>query len=64
MRLHWLRGRVRQGHFRARHIPGLFNIAGFFTKSLHVNRHRALALAPHVASDSPSSTPPSTFLQS
>jgi hypothetical protein len=43
MRFHWLRDRVRQGHFRIIFVPGLLNIADFFTKALPVARHRTLA---------------------
>jgi hypothetical protein len=34
MRFFWLRDRVRQGHFRIKHLPGIWNIADFFTKPL------------------------------
>jgi hypothetical protein len=34
MRLHWLRDRVAQLQFLVRHIPGLVNIADYFTKAL------------------------------
>jgi hypothetical protein len=43
MRFHWLRDRVRQHHFRILFVPGLRNIADFFTKALPVARHRTLA---------------------
>jgi hypothetical protein len=43
MRFHWLRDRVRQGHFRLIFVPGLKNAADFFTKALPVARHRTLA---------------------
>ncbi len=43
MRFHWLRDRVRQGHFRVIFVPGLRNVADFFTKALPVARHRILA---------------------
>jgi hypothetical protein len=43
MRLHWLRARVRQGHFRLIFVLGLRNAADFFTKALPVARHRTLA---------------------
>jgi hypothetical protein len=43
MRLHWIRDRVRQGHFRVVFIRGLHNVADFFTKPLPVARHRVLA---------------------
>ncbi len=50
MRFHWLRDRVRQGHFRLIFVPGLKNAADFFTKALPVARHRTLA--PFFAVDS------------
>jgi hypothetical protein len=34
MRYFWLADRVRQGHFRVEHIPGKYNIADHFTKTL------------------------------
>jgi hypothetical protein len=43
MRLHWIRDRVRQGHFRVLFIRGLHNVADFFTKPLPVARHHDLA---------------------
>jgi hypothetical protein len=43
MCFHWLRDRVRQGHFRLIFVPGLKNAADFFTKALPVARHRTLA---------------------
>jgi hypothetical protein len=43
MRFHWLRDRVRQGHFRILFVPGRYNTADFFTKALPVARHRTLA---------------------
>jgi hypothetical protein len=43
MRLHWIRDRVRKGHFRVVFISGLHNVADFFTKPLPVARHRVLA---------------------
>jgi hypothetical protein len=49
MRLHWIRDRVRQGHFRVLFIRGLHNVADFFTKPLPVARHRVLA--PFIAAD-------------
>ena len=57
MRFHWLRDRVRQGQFRVVHVPGIYNIADFFTKSLPVARHRALA--PFIAVDDGQSAPDS-----
>ena len=49
MRLHWIRDRVRQEHFRVVFIRGLCNVADFFTKPLPVARHRILA--PFIAAD-------------
>jgi hypothetical protein len=43
MRLHWIRDRVHQGHFRVLFIRGLHNVADFFTKPLPVARQRVLA---------------------
>ncbi len=45
MRFHWLRDRVRQGHFDIKFVPGLQNIADFFTKALPVARHKLLTCA-------------------
>ena len=42
MRLDWVKDRVRQGLFTMHHVPGLSNIADFFTKPLPVWRHRQL----------------------
>jgi hypothetical protein len=49
MRLHWIRNRVRQGHFRVLFIRDLRNVADFFTKPLPVARYRVLA--PFIAAD-------------
>ncbi len=49
MRLHWIRDRVHQGHFRVLFIRGLHNVADFFTKPLPVARHRVLV--PFIAAD-------------
>jgi hypothetical protein len=44
MRFHWLRDRVKQLQFRVVFVPGVINIADFFTKkALPVARHRTLA---------------------
>ncbi len=43
MRLHWVRDRARQGQFVVQNLPGLQNIADFFTKALPVARHKDLA---------------------
>jgi hypothetical protein len=49
MRFHWLRDRIDQGEFRVVFVPGLQNLADFFTKSLPVARHNVLA--PFIATD-------------
>ena len=49
MRFHWLQDRVRQLQFRVQHVPGLRNVADFFTKSVPVSRHKVLA--PFIALD-------------
>jgi hypothetical protein len=51
MRLHWLQDCVAQLQFLARHIPGLLNIADYFTKNLHISRHNFFA--PFIAVDDP-----------
>ena len=56
MRLHWLIDRVSQGQFLVRHLPGRWNIADFFTKTLPLERHRFFA--PFVAVDSPAAPLP------
>jgi hypothetical protein len=43
MRFHWLQDRVRRGQFRIVFVPGLQNLADFFTKALPVSRHQSLA---------------------
>jgi hypothetical protein len=43
MRWHWVRDRMKQGHFRSVFVPGLRNHADFFTKALPVARHKLLA---------------------
>ena len=42
MRYHWLRDRVRQGHFNVLWISGKQLLADFFTKALPVHRHQLL----------------------
>jgi hypothetical protein len=42
MRFHWVRDRIRQGHFAAIWRPGKHNLADFFTKPLPVHHHLAL----------------------
>ncbi len=43
MRFHWLRECIDQGQFRVVFVPGLQNLADFFTKSVPVARHNVLA---------------------
>lgn len=42
MRYHWIRDRVRQGHFRVLWLSGKIILADFFTKALPVHRHQEL----------------------
>jgi hypothetical protein len=42
MRFHWVRDRVRQGHFTVSWQPGNTNLADFFTKPLAVYMHKQL----------------------
>jgi hypothetical protein len=42
MRLHWVQDRVRLNHFRVVFVPGVDNLADFFTKPLPVYRHNEL----------------------
>jgi hypothetical protein len=42
MRFHWVRDRVRQGHFTVTWQPGNRNLADFFTKPLAVYLHKQL----------------------
>jgi hypothetical protein len=56
MRLHWLQDRVAQLQFLVRHIPGLLNIADYFTKTLPLSRHHFFA--PFIAVDDPASARP------
>ena len=42
MRLHWVQDRVRLNHFRIVFVPGVDNLADFFTKLLPVYRHNEL----------------------
>ena len=39
IRFHWIRDRIKQGHFTLAHVPGVDNIADFFTKSLAPDDH-------------------------
>jgi hypothetical protein len=49
MRLNWVQDRVAQLQFNVRHVKGLRNVSGLFTKSLPFIRHKVLT--PFVASD-------------
>ena len=40
MRFHWIRDRVRQGHFTVNWQPGATNLADFFTKAHSVDHHK------------------------
>ena len=42
MRFHWVRDRVRVGHFTIKWIKGIDNLADFFTKALPVHEHQTL----------------------
>jgi hypothetical protein len=39
IRFHWIRDRVKQGHFKLAYVPGTENIADFFTKPLSADDH-------------------------
>ena len=41
MRFHWIRDRIRQGHFVVVWAPGADNRADFFTKALPTHAHQA-----------------------
>ena len=56
MRFHWLQDRVRQRHFCVQHVPGVLNLADYFTKSLPLYKHTQFA--PYIASDSANAPPP------
>jgi hypothetical protein len=56
MRFHWLRDRIRQRQFRVQHVPGVLNIADYFTKSLPVYKHNQFA--PYISSDSTTAPAP------
>jgi hypothetical protein len=45
MRFHWLQlqDRIRRLQVRVQHVPGVWNVADFFTKSLPVSRLKVLA---------------------
>jgi hypothetical protein len=51
MRFHWIRDRVRQGHFQVRWEPGLTNLADLLTKA-HSAQHHAL-VRPFYVQDPP-----------
>ena len=42
MQFHWLRDRIRQGHFEYQWRKGANNLADFFTKALPVHKHQEL----------------------
>ena len=42
MRFHWIRDRIKQGHFNVKWQKGANNLADFFTKSLPVHVHQTL----------------------
>ena len=42
MRFHWVRDRIRQGHFQVQWRKGAHNLADFFTKALPVHKHQEL----------------------
>jgi hypothetical protein len=42
MRFHWIRDRIRQGHFRVYWKPGTDNLADFFTKDHPIKHQRAM----------------------
>jgi hypothetical protein len=42
MRFHWIRDRIKQGHFVVTWIAGANNLADFFTKALPVHTHQSL----------------------
>ncbi len=56
MRFHWLQERVRERQFCVQHVPGVLNLADYFTKSLPVYKHNQFA--PYIASDSTNAPTP------
>ena len=42
LRYHWVRDRVRQGHFTVHWLPGANILADLFTKALPVHSHQSL----------------------
>ena len=42
MRFHWIRDRIRQGHFDVQWRKGAHNLADFYTKALPVYKHQEL----------------------
>jgi hypothetical protein len=42
MRFHWIRDRIRQGHFKVEWQPGSTNLADFFTKAHSCKHHTAV----------------------
>jgi hypothetical protein len=52
IRFHWIRDRISQGHFTLSHVPGIDNIADFFTKALSIDdHHRWLPLLVRLLTD-------------
>ena len=43
MRFDWIRDRVRQGQLLVTFLPGILNLADFFTKSLPIQTHVAVS---------------------
>ena len=61
VRFHWIRDRVRQGHFLVEWRKGASNLADFFTKPLPVHAHQALM--PFLV-NTPASSSPNPFHRS
>ena len=52
MRFHWIRDRIRQGHFDVQWRKGAHNLADFYTKALPVYKHQELMpFLVHIPSD-------------
>ena len=47
LRFHWIQDRIAWNQFHVYHVPGIVNVADFFTKPLPLNRY--LELAPSIA---------------
>ena len=43
LRFHWIQDRVTHGQFHVYHVPGIVNVADFFTKPLPLHKYRALS---------------------